>query len=54
MLAIVVNSIALIAIITRVADGLTPNRTVVLVSNILIFFNLILIAKNLYASYFKT
>ena len=53
MLAIVVNSIALIAIITRVADGLTPNRSVVLVSNILIFFNLILIAKNLYASYFK-
>ena len=53
ILAIVVNLIALIAIITRVADGLTPNRTVVLVSNILIFFNLILISKNLFISYFK-
>ncbi|MDP2089760.1 MAG: hypothetical protein Q8J84_10215 [Flavobacteriaceae bacterium] len=52
-LAIVINSIALIAIISRVANGLTPNRTVVLVSNILIFVNLILIAKNLYKSYFK-
>ncbi len=52
-LAIVINSIALIAIISRVANGLTPNRTVVLVSNILIFVNLILIAKSLYESYFK-
>jgi len=52
VLAIAINSIALVAIITRVADGLTPNRTVVLVSNILIFINLILIAKNLYRSYF--
>ena len=52
-LAIVINSIALIAIISRVTNGLTPNRTVVLVSNILIFVNLILIARNLYQSYFK-
>ena len=52
-LAIVINSIALIAIISRVTSGLTPNRTVVLVSNILIFVNLILIAKSLYESYFK-
>ena len=52
-LAIVINSIALIAIISRITNGLTPNRTVVLVSNILIFINLILIAKNLYKSYFK-
>ncbi len=54
ILALVINSIALVAIITRVADGLTPNRTIVLVSNILIFVNLILIAKNLYLSYFKS
>lgn len=53
MLAIAINSIALVAIISRVANGLTPNRTVVLVSNILIFINLILISKNLYGSYFK-
>lgn len=53
LLAIVINSIALIAIISRVANGLTPNRTVVLASNILIFFNLILISKDLYKAYFK-
>jgi hypothetical protein len=52
-LAIVINSIALIAIITRVTNGLTPNRTVVLFSNVLIFLNLVLIAKDLYLSYFK-
>jgi len=54
VLAIVINSIALIAIITRVTNGLTPNRTVVLVSNILIFVNLILISKRLYQAYFKS
>lgn len=54
VLAIVINSIALIAIITRVANGLTPNRTVVLVSNILIFTNLILISKSLFQAYFKS
>jgi len=52
--AIVINSIALISIITRVTNGLTPNRTVVLVSNILIFVNLILISKSLYKAYFKS
>jgi hypothetical protein len=52
-LAIIINSIALIAIITRVANGLTPNRTVVLVSNILIFINLILLTRDLYLSYFR-
>lgn len=53
VVAIVINSIALVAIITRITNGLTPNRTVVLISNFLIFVNLILIAKNLYQSYFK-
>jgi hypothetical protein len=53
ILTIVINSIALIAIISRVFNGFTPNRTVVLVSNILIFINLIFITKNLYQSYFK-
>jgi hypothetical protein len=52
-LAIVINTIALIAILTRVTNGLTPNRTVVLISNLLIFINLILITKNLYQAYFK-
>lgn len=54
VLALIINLIALISIITRVTDGLTPNRTVVLVSNILIFVNLIIIAKNLYRAYFKS
>ncbi|MCX6226652.1 MAG: DUF4153 domain-containing protein [Bacteroidia bacterium] len=53
VLAIVINSIALVAIISRVFDGLTPNRTVILITNVLVFFNLILIAGNLFRSYFK-
>ncbi|MDP4275918.1 MAG: DUF4153 domain-containing protein [Bacteroidota bacterium] len=51
LLAIVINAIALTAIISRVTNGLTPNRTVVLVSNILIFANLILMAKRLFNAY---
>lgn len=53
VLAIIINSVALVAIVSRVANGLTPNRTIVLISNILIFVNLILIAKDLYKSYFR-
>ena len=53
LLTIVINSIALTAIISRISNGFTANRTVVLVSNILIFVNLILIAKGLYQSYFR-
>ncbi len=53
LLAIVINGIALMAITSRVLTGLTPNRTIVLVSNILIFVNLILIAKNLFLSWFR-
>ncbi|MCF7823727.1 MAG: DUF4153 domain-containing protein [Candidatus Marinimicrobia bacterium] len=51
-LAIIINSIALIAIILRATEGFTPNRTVVLISNILIFVNLVLIARHLYKSYY--
>lgn len=51
-LAIVINAIALFAIGTRVSYGITPNRIVVLVSNILIFVNLILIVRDLYRAYF--
>jgi len=54
VLAIVINSIALIAIISRVSNGLTPNRTVVLATNILIFVNLIIISKSLYKAYFNS
>ncbi|MFH0761421.1 MAG: DUF4153 domain-containing protein [Bacteroidota bacterium] len=53
VMAIVINSIALIAIISRISEGLTPNRTVVLLTNILVFLNLILIAIRLYLSRFK-
>ncbi len=53
VLAIVINAIASTAIITRLTYGLTPNRVVVLVSNALIFINLILIARNLFKSYFN-
>ncbi len=53
VLAIVINSIALVAIITRVTYGFTPNRTVVLVSNVLIFVNLILMAKDLFRSFLE-
>ncbi len=52
-MAIIINSIALAAIISRVLDGLTPNRTVVLITNILVFINLILIAVKLYRVRFK-
>lgn len=53
IMAIVINSIALAAIISRVSEGLTPNRTLVLITNILVFMNLIIIAIKLYRSYFK-
>ncbi|MDT8393593.1 MAG: hypothetical protein RQ761_07090 [Bacteroidales bacterium] len=53
VLAIIINSVAMVAIVSRIAHGLTPNRTVVLISNVLIFVNLILIAKDLYRSYFR-
>lgn len=53
ILAIIINSIALTAIITRFTNGITPNRTIVLFSNLLIFINLILISKNLYQAYFR-
>jgi len=53
LLAIIINAIALFAIITRLTEGFTPNRTVVMVSNVLIFVNLVQIALNLLLVYFK-
>jgi hypothetical protein len=52
VLAIIINAIVFSAIITRVGYGLTPNRTVVLISNLLIFGNLILISRQLFRTYF--
>ncbi len=53
VMAIVINSIAIIAIFSRLSDGLTPNRTVVLVTNLLVFVNLILITIKLFQARFK-
>ena len=48
-LTIILNAIALSAIIFRLAEnGITPNRIAVLGANILIFINLLLVAKQLY------
>jgi hypothetical protein len=53
IVTLVINSVALTAIITRLTYGLTPNRTVVAITNVLVFINLILIAKDLLRSYFN-
>jgi hypothetical protein len=53
VLAIAINTIALVAIISRISTGMTPNRTVVLISNLLVFINLILLARRLFESYFR-
>lgn len=51
LMAVIIDLFALSAIITRLTYGFTPNRTVVFFSNLLIFINLILIAKNLFLSF---
>lgn len=51
--ALIIDSFALTAIINRLMLGITPNRVIVFGSNVLIFVNLIFIAKNLLLSYFK-
>ncbi|MFN5423317.1 MAG: hypothetical protein ACK5AO_08625 [bacterium] len=49
VLTIILNSIALSAIIFRLAEyGITPNRIAVLGANMLIFINLLMVAKKLY------
>lgn len=53
IMALAINAIALFAIASRISTGITPNRVVVLVSNILIFLNLVLVSKDLYRAYFK-
>lgn len=51
IVTLVINAVALTAIITRLTYGITPNRTVVLITNILVFVNLILVAKDLFKAY---
>lgn len=54
VVALMIDLIALSAIVYRVGElGFTPNRTAVLGSNLLIFFNLILIMMDLYRVNFK-
>lgn len=48
-----IDLFALGAIISRLSDGFTPNRSVVLVSNILFLINLLLILPDLYLAGFK-
>ncbi len=52
MVTLVINIIALIAIISRLSEGFTPNRTVVLVSNILVFVHLLLVLPALWKARF--
>jgi hypothetical protein len=54
IVTLIVNLIALSAIFYRLGEfGLTPNRMAVLISNVLIFVNLILITIDLYRINFK-
>jgi hypothetical protein len=50
---LVIDLFALSAIISRLSDGFTPNRTVVLVSNILVLVHLLLIIPDLFLAGFK-
>ncbi len=50
---LIIDLLALSAIITRLSEGFTPNRTVVLISNILILVNLLLILPDLFLAGFK-
>ncbi len=52
--ALIINIVALSAIFYRLGEfGITPNRIAVLGSNILVFINLILIARDLYRALFN-
>lgn len=53
VVTLIINSVALTAIITRLTYGITPNRLVVVCTNILVFVNLILVAKDLYRAWVR-
>lgn len=50
---LIIDLIALSAIISRLSEGFTPNRTAVLISNILVLVNLLLILPALFMAAFK-
>jgi hypothetical protein len=53
VVTLLIDLFALAAIMTRLSEGFTPNRTVVLVSNILILVNLLLVLPDLYLAGFR-
>ncbi len=53
VVTLLIDLFALSAIITRLSEGFTPNRTVVLFSNILILINLLLVLPDLYRAGFR-
>ena len=53
VVTLIIDLFALSAIISRLAEGFTPNRTVVLTSNILVLVNLLLILPDLFLAGFK-
>ena len=52
IVTIVINAVALVAIVSRLTNGFTPNRLTVFTTNVLIFVNIILITKDLFRAYF--
>ena len=53
LLAIIINIIALVVITSRLFHGLTPNRIAVIVTNILVFVNLVIISGRLFRCYYR-
>ena len=53
VVTLLIDLFALTAIITRLSEGFTPNRSVVLVSNLLILVNLLLVLPDLYLAGFR-
>ena len=53
VVTLLIDLYALAAITTRLSEGFTPNRTVILVSNILILVNLLLVLPGLYLAGFR-
>ena len=52
-LALLTNAIALAAILDRLTGGLTPNRMIIMIANVLVFIHLLLMSLRLYGCYFK-
>lgn len=53
VVTLLIDLIALSAIMSRLSEGFTPNRTVVLVSNLIILVNLLLVLPGLYSAGFR-